>query len=327
MTPTVKRTDFTSDILSLVFTGQSVETVTDTYVNYTFSELEEIVENASFPSTAEGKIFDVLQGLQDLITLADNDIIERSEEVLTVRFKEGNPDQIYVPALFASKPDADGNVSLTLKVGNTQIRVSDEFTFGNLTGDQPSVSVTKTEGGKERISCTVKFKNKTSIYIIPCVIAEGVTGDRLEESLDVGHPLKGFLRELGSGKSYLKLKDLDLGIYPILDILEPEGKKYGRFEIVLKQGNVTPNTALNKALEAFLSTGESFESMREFFKNRALKIVSKMEKDNKTFVNAVFVNATSTTLKGSSAKAIAPAASDIVVQAQTQVAVVDEFPV
>jgi hypothetical protein len=324
----MKRTDFTSDVLSLVFTGQSVETVTDTYVNYTFSELEEIVENAVFPPTAETKIFDVLQGLQDLITLADKDILERSDQVLTVRFKEGNPDQIYAPALFSSKPDADGNVSMILKVGNTQIKVSDEFTFGDLQGDQPSVSVTKVEGGKERISCTVKFKNSTLIYIIPCVIAEGVTGDRLEESLDVGHPLKGFLRELGSGKSYLKLKDLALGIYPILDILEPEGKKYGRFEIVLAEGNVTPNTALNKALEAFLSTGESLESLRTFFKGRSLKIVSKTEKDNKVFVNAVFTNTTSAnTLKGASVKAIAPAASDIVVQAKSQVAVVDEFPV
>ena len=325
----MKRTDFTSDILSLVFTGQSVENLTDTYVKYTFQQLEEIVENAVFPSTAETKIFDVLQGLQDLITLADKDIIERSDQVLTVRFKEGNPDQIYAPALFASKPDADGNVSMVLKVGNTQIRVSDEFTFGDLQGDQPSVSVTKVEGGKERINCTIKFKNKTAIYIIPCVIAEGVTGDRLEESLDVGHHLKGFLRELGSGKSYLKLKDLELGIYPILDILEPEGKKYGRFEIVLAEGNVTPNTALNKALEAFLSTGESLESLRTFFKGRSLKIVSKTEKDNKVFVNAVFTNASSTnTLKGASVKAIAPpAASDIVVQAKSQVAVVDEFPV
>jgi hypothetical protein len=325
----MKRTDFTSDILSLVFTGQSVENLTDTYVKYTFQQLEEIVENAVFPSTAETKIFDVLQGLQDLITLADKDIIERSDQVLTVRFKEGNPDQIYAPALFASKPDADGNVSMVLKVGNTQIRVSDEFTFGDLQGDQPSVSVTKVEGGKERINCTIKFKNKTAIYIIPCVIAEGVTGDRLEESLDVGHHLKGFLRELGSGKSYLKLKDLELGIYPILDILEPEGKKYGRFEIVLAEGNVTPNAALNKALEAFLSTGESLESLRTFFKGRSLKIVSKTEKDNKVFVNAVFTNASSTnTLKGASVKAIAPpAASDIVVQAKSQVAVVDEFPV
>jgi hypothetical protein len=325
----MKRTDFTSDVLSLVFTGQTVETVTDTYVNYTFQQLEEIVEDAVFPPTAESKVLDVLQGLQDLITLADNDIIERSEQVLTVRFKEGNPDQIYAPALFASKPDADGNVNMILKVGNTQIKVSDEFTFGDLQGDQPSVSVTKVEGGKERISCTVKFKNSTSIYIIPCVIAEGVTGDRLEESLDVGHPLKGFLREIGSGKSYLKLKDLELGVYPILDILEPEGKKYGRFEIVLAEGNVTPNTALNKALEAFLSTGESLESLRTFFKGRSLKIVSKTEKDNnKTFVNAVFTNATSSnTLKGASVKAIAPAASDIVVQAKSQVAVVDDFPV
>jgi hypothetical protein len=217
---------------------------------------------------------------------------------------------------------------MVLKVGNTQIRVSDEFTFGDLQGDQPSVSVTKVEGGKERINCTIKFKNKTAIYIIPCVIAEGVTGDRLEESLDVGHHLKGFLREIGSGKSYLKLKDLALGIYPILDILEPEGKKYGRFEIVLAEGNVTPNTALNKALEAFLSTGESLESLRTFFKGRSLKIVSKTEKDNKVFVNAVFTNTTSAnTLKGGSVKAIAPAASDIVVQAKSQVAVVDEFPV
>jgi hypothetical protein len=60
-----------------------------------------------------------------------------------------------------------------------------------------------------------------------------------------------------------------------------------------------------------------------------LKIVSKTEKDNnKTYVNAVFVKASSTnTLKGASVKAIAPAASDIVVQAKSQVAVVDEFPV
>jgi hypothetical protein len=324
----MKRTDFTGDVLSLVFTGQSVETVTDTYVNYTFSELEEIVENAVFPPTAETKIFDVLQGLQDLITLADKDVLERSDQVLTVRFKEGNPDQIYAPALFASKPDADGNVSMILKVGNNLIYVTDFLEFGDLNGESPQVSITKVENGKERISCTVKFKNSTSIYIIPCVIAEGINGKNLKESLDVGHPLKGFLRELGSGKSYLKLKDLALGIYPILDILEPEGKKYGRFEIVLAEGNVTPNSALNKALEAFLSTGESLESLRTFFKGRSLKIVSKTEKDNKVFVNAVFTNTTSAnTLKGASVKAIAPAASDIVVQAKSQVAVVDDFPV
>jgi hypothetical protein len=324
----MKRTDFTGDVLSLVFTGQSVETVTDTYVNYTFSELEEIVENAVFPPTAETKIFDVLQGLQDLITLADKDVLERSDQVLTVRFKEGNPDQIYAPALFASKPDADGDVSMILKVGNNLIYVTDFLEFGDLNGESPQVSITKVENGKERISCTVKFKNSTSIYIIPCVIAEGINGKNLKESLDVGHPLKGFLRELGSGKSYLKLKDLDLGIHPILDILEPEGKKYGRFEIVLAEGNVTPNTALNKALEAFLSTGESLESLRTFFKGRSLKIVSKTEKDNKVFVNAVFTNTTSAnTLKGASVKAIAPAASDIVVQAKSQVAVVDDFPV
>jgi hypothetical protein len=324
----MKRTDFTGDVLSLVFTGQSVETVTDTYVNYTFSELEEIVENAVFPPTAETKIFDVLQGLQDLITLADKDVLERSDQVLTVRFKEGNPDQIYAPALFASKPDADGDVSMILKVGNNLIYVTDFLEFGDLQGESPQVSITKVENGKERISCTVKFKNSTSIYIIPCVIAEGINGKNLKESLDVGHPLKGFLRELGSGKSYLKLKDLALGIYPILDILEPEGKKYGRFEIVLAEGNVTPNSALNKALEAFLSTGESLESLRTFFKGRSLKIVSKTEKDNKVFVNAVFTNTTSAnTLKGASVKAIAPAASDIVVQAKSQVAVVDDFPV
>lgn len=320
-----QRIDFTSDLINLVFANESTSELAVKYINYTFEDIERIIEGSEFSPTVETTVFGIIQGLQDLVSLAGSDLIEGSDELITVKFEDGFPIQVYTPALFSTKPDSDGNVSLALKVGNNLINVSDSLSFGSLKGEQPKVITTKTEDGGERVTCLVKFKSGTNdVYVIPAIIAEGVSGKNLEESLDIGHHIKGFLRQLGSGKTYLKLKDLEIGgIYPILDIIEPEGKLYGRFELVLAEGYVNPNTRLNKDLEAFLSTGESFDNFVAFFKKRALKIISKVEKGGKTYVNCTWVLQSKV---NNQTKAIAPASTnDIVVTANASV--VDEFPI
>ena len=322
------RIDYTSDAFPSIFMDESVEAQGQVYKNYSLDDLETIVETLDLSPTVQDQIFSLVQGLQDLVTLAGNSLVESDPSLVAVQFTEGLPSRAYAPALFQSKPQDDGSTFLALKIGNNIIKVNSDYSFGEVKGEAPKLVTKKSADGlKDVLTASVKFKSLSGdFYIIPCILDGDYKESDIDEALDAGEPLEQYLRVIGSGKSYLRLKDLELGVYPIIDVLEPEGKKYGRFELVLAEGNVTPNTSLNRDMEAWLSTGMTFEEFRTFFKARALSIVSKVEKDNKVYVTAKFVNPRKGSLKGSTApKSIAPAKADIVVAATASVT--DDFPI
>ena len=340
------RIDYTSDAFPSIFMDESVEAQGQVYKNYSLDDLETIVETLDLSPTVQDQIFSLVQGLQDLVTLAGNSLVESDPSLVAVQFTEGLPSRAYAPALFQSKPQDDGSTFLALKIGNNIIKVEvttndddvTSYNFGKLKGDAPKLVTKKSADGlKDFLTASVKFKSPSGdFYIIPCILDGDYKESDIDEALDAGEPLEQYLRVIGSGKSYLRLKDLELGVYPILDVLEPPRKQFGRFELVLAEGNVTPNASLNRDMEAWYSNMEAglsgemiFEEFRNFFKARTLNIISKIEKDNKVYVTAKFVKLNKAKLKGSTAsKSIAPAKADIVVAATSSVSnVTDDFPI
>jgi hypothetical protein len=263
-----------------------------------------------------GSIGDLLEFTKDHL------IGERSDQLVSVKFEDNVPSQVYTPALFA-KTDDDGVKHLILKIGNNSVIVKqngESFEVGDLKGSLRYVN-SKTADDNLILKVQLGLKNATHSFVIPCILPDKVdyTQDDVEVHIDSGKALAELLREVGSGSSYIKLRDLNEGVYPILDVLEPEGKLYGRFELVLAEGNVTPNSKLNKSLEAYLSMCENFDSFKQFFRTQAIRVISKEEKsDGRVFVNAVFVKNTSGQVKAlnpSKAEIIPMKSADVVVAA------------
>lgn len=315
--------NYSDEAFHSFFMNEEVESASVVYVNYTEEMLEAVASNMTLSDDICGKYLELMGSVGDLLEFTKDSLIgERSDQLVSVKFEDNAPSQVYTPAMFC-KTDDDGVKHLILKIGNNSVIVGqdgEEFKVGDLKGALRYVS-SQSADGKDILKVQLGLKNKTHSFVIPCILPDKVdyTQDDIEVHIDSGNSFAELLREVGSGSSFIKLRDLEEGIYPILGVVEPEGKKYGRFEIQIAEGNVTPNSKLNKSLEAYLSMCESFDTFNTFFQTQSLRIISKEEKsDGRVFVNAVFVKnnaGQAKVLKPSKAKIVPLKSADVVVAA------------
>jgi hypothetical protein len=323
-----KLINYSDEAFQHFFMNAEVESSDVVYVNYTEEMLEAVASNMTLPEEIQAKYLTLLGSIGDLLEFTKANIIgEQSAQIVSVKFNDNVPERVYTPALF-SKTDDDGVKHLVLKIGNNSVLVNQDgenFSVGDFKGSLDFVNRQTTDS--TILNVMLRLKNATHTFVIPCVLPDKVdyTRDDIEVHIESGKGFAELLREVGSGQSFIKLRDLDEGLYPILDVLEPEGKMYGRFELSLAEGNVTPNAKLNKSLESYLAMCESFETFKQFFKTQSLRIISKEEKqDGRVFVNAVFVKN-----NAGQAKVLKPAKSEIVPMksADAELVTADAYPI
>jgi len=313
---------------------ETVEVDTPTYVNYTEEDIERVAEGLNLPDTAQNKFLELLGGVSDFLELVKTDLIgEPSDQLISVKFTEGVPDNVYTPALF-NMTDDDKVAHVVLQIGRNKIHVrqeGDTFLVGDFKGTL-RYSKEKGSDGSEYTSVTCLFKNSTHAFNTGVVLAEGVkySQDDIEVHLEEGKNFGELLRPLGG--IFLKMRDVPIGTFPILDIIEAEPNPnadfpQSRFHILIAEGLITsPNASLKSGLESFHSMCENFKEFQTFMKTQSLRVVSKTEKGGKTFVKAVFV-------LGNNAKkspnALKPAKSEIVPMksADAELVTADTYPI
>jgi hypothetical protein len=212
--------------------------------------------------------------------------VDDLEKVLSVKVEEGVA-KAYAPCLMKDK---EGN--LILQVGNNRGEVTQKgkkLLIGSLEGSVQTSTV-DAEGGKKWVKIAISFEDKDgNTYTVNGVNAPDITPTEEEVQTAIfSGGLALYLREIGTGGSFAKLKDLPIGAYAIA------GAKPGKYgpELILQDGrSVTPNKYLSGQMDVFLKAFKGdYDRLSKLYWGQDLVIISKKEQGDKTFVTAKFDN-------------------------------------
>jgi len=243
---------------------------------FEFSSLEKILEDLTF------FLAEVSSGHFDVNSL------------LLCKVDEGVP-TIFPPAFFASPEN-----QLLLKSGNNAVEATQEgeiLTLGKCVGK----IVVKEKG---YISIYVKVVVKTAsaeekVFFVPAVLSEELASVNLSETelsvkaeeivaaLESGEPLASFLRVLGEGGMFVKLRDLDLGVYPLAGVEYIKEPKFPgqNWLLVLADGRkLSPNAYLKTILNALLERLDSVDKVSVLISHQQLEVRSKKYEGGKCYV-------------------------------------------
>jgi hypothetical protein len=262
-----------------------------------FAQLISNAEALGFPADALTSVAKSANALSEFVTDANPDGSPDFNSLLSIKVgSAGNIERIYVPAIFR-----DGD-AIVLKAGKNTIgcgQKGDKLVVGGLTG-KIKLKGAKSEDGREYTTITVRLRDASDedtdrVYVVRALNDpdNDYPEDIVETALEKGESLAQFLCQIGSGAGrFVKLRDMELGDYELAGIIEPEGLKYGRFELMLADGrSVSPNKPLHSQIEGFYNAlGGDLNALSDFYAGQLLRILKKTTKGNRVFVDAMLVN-------------------------------------
>ncbi len=276
------------------------------YVSVSGLDFHDAIEKAlvDLPAEVVGNLAAPAMAIVDLATAASAGRGYDATGLITLKTGlTGDIERIYGPALFAAE---DGRTTV-IRIGKTILPVAQTDTtvsVGNLAGKLRLSTVTTPDGDRARV--TAVLKDDTNAFEVSVLLAaeSDYSADDIEDGLASGEPLATYLRPLASGGKFVKLGDLDPGMYEIAGIVESSKPEYGRFRIELVNGKVvSPNTYLKTRIDSLANAGLGVEGISQFYAGKYLWIISKDTKGNKSYVNCQITDGSDNT-----APALTPAA-------------------
>lgn len=261
------------------------------YVSIGMGEFAKMIQSAlaqDIPDSAVGNLAAPATGLVELVNAASGGRggIDDSA-LLTLKVDiTGGVDRVYGPALFA----ADDGRTTVIRIGKNIFPVAQTDTtvsVGHLSGRLRFS--TASNGVDDRLRVNAVFKDSADqSYEVSVVLSEGneYTQDDIEDGLASGEPLATYLRSVGAGGKFVKLGDLDEGMYQIAAIVDSAKPEYGRFKIELIDGKVVSlNQYLKTRIEGLANAGMDSAQLTGFYAGKYLWIISKETKGNKSYVS------------------------------------------
>ena len=260
----------------------------DAFVSISEEDFQKAVDKALevLPAEVVGNLAVPVQAIIDLATAASGDRGYDATGLLTLKTGlAGDIERVYGPALFAAE---DGRTTV-IRIGKTILPVAQTDTtvsVGNLAGKLRLSTVTTQDGERARVTAVLKT-GETAFEVAVLLAADSdYTVDDIEDGLSSGEPLATYLRPLAPGGKFIKLGDLDPGMYEIKAIVESSKPEYGRFRIELIDGKiVSPNTYLKTRIDSLANAGLGADGISSFYAGKFLWIISKEIKGNKSYVN------------------------------------------
>jgi len=257
-----------SDSMSALENIESLEILSQTE----FSSLKKVLEDLTFflAETTSGNV--------DL------------DNLLLCKVDAGVP-IIYPPAFFAGSEN-----QLFLKSGNNTIEALQkgaQLTLGAHTGK----IVVKEKNGYVYIY--VKFVINDKVFFVPTVLSEEISSLDLSETelsikveeitteVENGTSLASYLRVIGEGGVFTKLRDLDLGVYPLSGVEYIENPRFPgqNWLMLLADGRkFSPNSYLKAILNSLLNRIGSVNQVSELVAHQQLTVTEKSYEKGKCYV-------------------------------------------
>lgn len=309
MSKTVIKFDDSSLTAFLGFAGQfTPESPSSPYVSLGMVEFAAIIETAltQIPAEVVGTLAAPATGLVDLVTAASAGRGYDETALLTLKTDvTGGVERVYGPAMFAAE---DGRTTV-IRIGKNVFPVAQTDTtvsVGTLSGRLRFS--TSSNGVEDRLRVTAVFKDdQDQAYDVSVVLSadNAYTQDEIEDGLASGEPLATYLRPVVAGGKFVKLGDLEVGMYQIAAIVESAKPEFGRFKIELIDGKIVSlNQFLKTRIDGLANAGMDAAGLTSYYAGKYLWIISKEVKGSKSYVTCQICDG-----DGDTAPALTPAAT------------------
>lgn len=308
-TKSVIKFDDSSLTAFLSFAGRFAPSSSGQYVSLGMAEFAAIIQKAmtQIPAEVVGTLAAPATGLVDLVTAAAGGRggVDDSA-LLTLKVDAtGGVERVYGPAMFAAE---DGRTTV-IRIGKNIYPVAQTDTtvsVGTLSGRLRFS--TSSNGFEDRLRVNAIFKDADDqSFEVSVVLAEGseYTQDEIEDGLSSGEPLATYLRPVVAGGKFVKLGDLEPGMYQIAAIVESAKPEFGRFKIELIDGKVVSlNQFLKTRIDGLANAGMDAAGLTSYYAGKFLWIISKEVKGSKSYVTCQICDG-----DGDTAPALNPAAT------------------